>query len=632
MSKDIKILCDLFNYIETKYWDQVSDNNYDKLVYFTRWAQYLMVGITICTNGKLNVDDKNKFLKAIKSMYVRHRNLLPIRYEKSKKIGNGNRRLKLDQFKPDDFHDFVDSLSEFYKKISAFTKEELESLGDEEFTRKSLEVDHRQILKAMDEYENDFGEKRQITALERYNEALIWEKEDSKCEDCLTEKDKRTSFMNLLKCANKSSGYKFELKSHDYENIMEQAEVHLVKHLSSRTIHKNNDGKNIAELHFLGLQRWNSLTPAQGYSVGGGYFIYRTDLNGKINLGIAIDPGFDFVRNLFKMGFSLRDIDVILISHAHADHIWDFESLVQLSNELRKKDDLRKKKENEKEKKKNDHRFNVILSLGSYHRVEHIITNPVLRRFVNPLIIDIRKEIDDKLLDVSFDNLTGNEWQPVLGSKAGKLKIKCTTAYHDDYSDISDSFGFTIEFGNEKREIKFGYTGDTKWVSDDLYSPLIEAAVSKQYADCDVLLLHLGSLINHKEKKFDSYNPHECIEMIRKENHPYLMGAIRFLKRLKGEDISDSRKKLILLGEFGEELRGGIREDIVKRLKGILPNKWQIIPVDVGLDVLLNTWQDDDSGALKDNKKTEKYQFLCTLCDRYHPIRDIERWSGKTGQ
>lgn len=619
-SKDIEFVCNLFNYIRSKYWDQVRDNIKDKLVYFSRWAQYLMVGITIYTNGKLNAKDKTELLKAIKNMYVRHRNLLPICYEESRKIGNRSRRLKLYEFVSDDFPDFVGGLSEFYKKISEIEKEKLERLGNEKLTIKNLAIDHRQILKARGEYERDFGEKRRITALDRYNESLIWKKNNSNCVDCLNKSDK-TRFVNLLNCANILKSSKYELKGHDYENIMKQAEEHLFKHLSSRTIHKNNNGKNNAELHFLGLQRWNSLTPAQGYSVGGGYFIYRTDTDGRIDLGIAIDPGFDFVRNLFKMGFSLKDIDVILISHAHADHIWDFESLVQLANELSKK--------KEKDKGKRDHRFNVILSLGSYRRVEHIINNPVLRRFVNPLIIDIRKEIDPDLLDVSFERRSdGPGWRPILGGNFGDIRIKCTTAYHDDYSDRSDSFGFILEFGNERSGIIFGYTGDTKWVSDDLYRPLIKGnilkAVSKQYVDCDVLLLHLGSLINHRVNEFSTYNSVECIKMIRKENHLYLMGTIRFLKRLKRDDVSYIGKRLILLGEFGEELRGGIRKDIVQRLQGILANKWKIIPVDVGLDVLMSTSNNDDNGAFKYKRKIKGYQFFCTLCDRYHPIGDID--------
>ena len=81
------------------------------------------------------------------------------------------------------------------------------------------------------------------------------------------------------------------------------------------------------------------------------------------------------------MGFSLMDVDIVLISHAHPDHLWDFESMVQLLHELQVKTHK-------------IHQLNVVLTLGSYHRLSHIINNPGLRRFINPLVIDIRKEIE----------------------------------------------------------------------------------------------------------------------------------------------------------------------------------------------------------------------------------------------
>ena len=70
------------------------------------------------------------------------------------------------------------------------------------------------------------------------------------------------------------------------------------------------------------LRRWNSFTPALASSVnpskGGGYFLYFQKNNKS--LGIVIDPGYDFLDNLFSQGYRIGDIDVIIVSHAHPDH------------------------------------------------------------------------------------------------------------------------------------------------------------------------------------------------------------------------------------------------------------------------------------------------------------------------
>ena len=420
----------------------------------------------------------------------------------------------------------------------------------------------------------------------------------------------------------------------------------------------------------MGLQRWNSLTPAQGRSVGGGYFIYRTNKEGEVDLGIAIDPGFDYVRNLFRMGFSLRDVDIVLISHAHPDHLWDFESMVQLLHELKDKESI-------------THQLNVILTLGSYQRLAHIINNPELRRFINPLVIDIRKEIepdffrklapdpDSETLSEKFNHCfaffdsnspKNNSSKPGDGKRKHwlsalpnikehwenrKIEIWPTRAYHDDYSERSDSFGFLIKFKgipsgyNENKVFCFGYTGDTKWVCNDLYNkgcpgydndceekcsddPPRWKDVASQYKKCDVLLMHLGSLINHKKRyknKFKYYrNAKKCEDLIRSKNHPYLMGMIRFLRELYEQQPEN--KKLILIGEFGEELRGGIRTDLVKRLRQLLTKKWRMLPVDVGLDILLHDY--GNHRAQEGNSKISEFEFLCALCDKHRPISEID--------
>jgi ribonuclease BN (tRNA processing enzyme) len=664
-----------------EYWNWVKGNNEDGRIHYSRWAQLLKLGMEAVEEHRLGMEAveehsklKNKLSSAPVHLHILENNLIELLKNTiglyslhSEKLPVVSKKhdpnmIELEKFRSDDLPDFTSGLSVFYEKISDIllraTKKDLPQKLKEHaeenlkiISKAGVEPDiflenhHKDLRGALDQYERDFGENQKIKWIKRYNEKEIW-RQNSKieCTKCCQKQDidapeKPYYFDGLLACHEEPPKRKNDLiYCDDYEYIMQKSEDLFIKHLHARTLHKPTQ----KALHFIGLQRWNSLTPAQGRSVGGGYLIYRTDEKGEVDLGIAIDPGFDFVRNLFLMGFSLRDIDIVVISHAHADHLWDFETMVQLLHELEGKEKITHQKIT--------HRLNVIMTLGIYKRLSHIIKNPKLRRFINPLVVDIRKEIDldyfenvGKLDKNSFKfkknetNQLNTRWQPILpipgNADKAEIVIKPTRAYHEDYTDISDSYGFIIDIKSNssdgKNDLSFGYTGDTKWVDEDLYFK--ESDVASQYKDCNVLLFHIGSLIDHKKgKKFINYNNEKdrknradnCIKLIRKENHPYLMGTIRFLKKLGYPEITSTCKgnhKLILLGEFGEELRGGIRTDLVKRFQGDAPSHWPIVPVDVGFDVLLYEYS---TSTKKDSKGG--FKFLCALCDEHRPIEVID--------
>ena len=77
------------------------------------------------------------------------------------------------------------------------------------------------------------------------------------------------------------------------------------------------------------LRQWNSHTPllasADGKdSRGGGYFLQWA---GK---GIVVDPGMDFLRNFRQAGLAFRDIDAVILTHNHWDHVADVIPLLTL--------------------------------------------------------------------------------------------------------------------------------------------------------------------------------------------------------------------------------------------------------------------------------------------------------------
>ena len=331
--------------------------------------------------------------------------------------------------------------------------------------------------------------------------------------------------------------------------------------------------------------------------MGGGYFLYKTNDRGEVEFGIAIDPGFDFVRNLFHEGFSLSDIDLVLLSHAHIDHIRDFESMVVLYSELDKR---------EKEKR----RPHVIMTLGIYRRLAHIIENPGLRKYIEPYIIDIEKEIEGKYIEKqkfkfkkAKESVFGNNLTAVSRGGDWQVLIKPVLAYHNDFSEYSDSFGFRIEIeSREEDPFRFGYTGDTSW----------HHSITEKFKECDAVLVHLGSLIDREKeerRKFSYYeDENKCWEMAVEKNHPYLFGMLHLIK-----ELTKAEKPLILMSEFGEELRGRIRLDLIRRFRGTFGHE-MIMPVDVGLDVKLC---DFESGG-------RMQKALCVICDEFVPLDRLD--------
>jgi hypothetical protein len=93
----------------------------------------------------------------------------------------------------------------------------------------------------------------------------------------------------------------------------------------TREQHRVKDSQT-PRLHIL--QRWNSFTPIlsgdKTPSKGGGYFVTTGDV------GVAFDPGFDFIQNFMNESFLFDDLDYVFVSHAHNDHMSDLESIITL--------------------------------------------------------------------------------------------------------------------------------------------------------------------------------------------------------------------------------------------------------------------------------------------------------------
>ncbi len=564
----------------------------------------------------------------------------------------GFKGIKLARLKPDHYDGFRDRMVKVFKKPVR--------LGIDISHEKKEEFVNR-LIRLERENRNDLRIRDLLLRYESQDVLKDLPPQSHKgVEDCWRgiDPDKRASF-GLLPCAKgedcdsgraclvKGDGCSTQahysnlvgfLPQEHYQNVMEQWDESFVRHLKSPSKHDNQD----PGLYFLGLRRWNSSSPAKGYSVGGGYLIYHLDKEESVDLGIAIDPGFDFIRNLFHMGFSLNYIDIVLISHAHIDHIRDLESIITLLFELSKREGLYRK-------------VHIILSLAVYKRLKYIIESPDLRLHIEPYIIDINREIEanyferlpSKETSFSFNHYVQNEanrLKPIINEK-GKyyLRIRPTQAYHDDHSGYSDSFGFLLNlrlpFARRKfTKFSIGYTGDTKWVYPKIPDPIEMRANHKsrsitdvidksKYKKCDVLIVHLGSILKknkeNKEYTFEEYDQcinkshTNCEDLIRNHGHPYLIGLLRTLSGLYESPRQD--KLLVLVSEFGEEMRGKIRVDLIKRLRNVYGDKMDLLPVDVGINLQLKT-----IGKKLENPSRSNMKIWCVQCNRFVPLEEAE--------
>lgn len=88
-------------------------------------------------------------------------------------------------------------------------------------------------------------------------------------------------------------------------------------------------------MDFVCLRRYSSFfpflpRPSAFRAAGGGYFVRVREPGEERPFGIAIDPGPDFIENLYRCGYALADIQMVVITHDHADHIAALDALLAL--------------------------------------------------------------------------------------------------------------------------------------------------------------------------------------------------------------------------------------------------------------------------------------------------------------
>lgn len=232
---------------------------------------------------------------------------------------------------------------------------------------------------------------------------------------------------------------------------------------------RSHDVSEEPAIEFICLRRYSSFfpfvpRPSAFRSLGGGYLLRLHHKDGDCDapFGIAVDPGPDFIDNLYRCGFGLGDVNMVILTHDHPDHSVDLAPILSLMGyRMKHGDDTFKPPV--REHPEIPVRRMLIVGNESVARQ--------LRFFNKPH----RSEIDaedpkrpDALQIVSFDEFDGffretmarrerDELPEVAIPEQLRLKPVVSIRHSDGYGMLA--YGFRLSLGEDGPSI--GFTGDT---------------------------------------------------------------------------------------------------------------------------------------------------------------------------
>lgn len=292
------------------------------------------------------------------------------------------------------------------------------------------------------------------------------------------------------------------------ESIGDKADEAQSRRLRIRRRQRANKAKRISYLHERGigeenndrlvlLKRWNSVTPMIPFrkdkGPGGGIFIEWQ------GYGIAIDPGYDFIRQLYvKAGYTVGDIDYIVVTHAHDDHSAETESLYSIKYKLRKEAG---------ESPNSNENPSFISSEGAAIKYAQLLKN-------------INSETVTLTPNMTWPNRNAINYTP-------HVSIDGTPTVHNELPWMINNTGLglvmTLKNGFSE-EVRIGITSDTRFH---------DSLVSKFY-DLDLMILHLGCYHNEDSQHLGAGNCGKLLDLTR----PNVAVITEWDEDLKGERIA----------------------------------------------------------------------------------------------
>lgn len=310
------------------------------------------------------------------------------------------------------------------------------------------------------------------------------------------------------------------------------------------------------------LRRWQSFNPKvprpKGQVIrGGGYFLYW---KGK---GIVIDPGYDFIQNFYEEGFSIGDINAIIVTHTHPDHEDELNTIITLLaewNEFQQKkgyiEGVKKGKRREKTINEEGGKYiDLFLNEGAYRKYHTWLYG---KDIMIKKIILLQSSRWDRLSQKSSDMKAAEaDANPRIDLRKNyHMEIEIVPSWHDELIDKHASIGFILHLYDDpkKNAFKIGFTGDTECYE----------GIEDSFKNVDILVAHLGDV-----------KLRELLARFDKTTNEVINKFIEKWYGIKGTTIDKLHKKfldyLILQDLYGVERRyirtGAVKKEIKNQFR-----------------------------------------------------------------
>ena len=323
---------------------------------------------------------------------------------------------------------------------------------------------------------------------------------------------------------------------------------------------------------FMCLKGFASSTPIvnsaafENDCVGGGfYFRYN-------NLGIAVDPGIGFIKQMHKYNLFINDINVVIVTHPHLDHNCDVASISSLCYDYN----------NFIKRRKSFFEKYFQYNFPASHKIKWILDEQTSNNC---------RDILDKQETLLMSDACNN-----VGLNLGNGVVLYTTqSHHIINNDHTYSLKFLFNSSNGVNNLMWGYTSDTTYggKSDNLYA----------------FFQGVSNLIFN----ISDFYKNDFVAKKQKSNHLGFSGSNELLK-----DINPS---VALASEFCCS-SGDYRYEIVKALRESSACK-QIYPIDPGFSMAIDgSWISCSICGGKANIKSirfarpkNEYGKICFICN-----------------
>jgi tetratricopeptide (TPR) repeat protein len=264
------------------------------------------------------------------------------------------------------------------------------------------------------------------------------------------------------------------------------------------------------------LRRYSSFfpflpRPSAFHAPGGGYLVQVCEPGESTKpFGIAIDPGPDYLINLYRCGYALSDIHMIVLTHDHADHIASLDALLTLMG-IRMMlgdptfDDSKRLLIIGNESVVKRYRF-----FNTRHPIKRDAKGKKLKRG------DTVKVLSFEAFD-ELSRMRGNEREQqrkkkkiLLDPRTLRIEPVCSLDHHDSAGHVSQGFVLSVGAGKDRSSILFtSDTGSPLSLADGKphYPACGGKSLKSAAASADVVVAHLSSVPMRELRELAELSP-----------------------------------------------------------------------------------------------------------------------------